>query len=256
MKFKLFLIAILSATANSLFAQNARFPSSGVIEFEKSVNMYALIQKNFSSNRVQSSLGNILDMYKKSNPQFKLLKSTLTFSPTKSLFSPDKDETVRNLFGMIQTEQPNITYTDLATGTFITQKSAFEETFLIKDTTRKINWKLTSEMRTIAGYECRRANAIIMDSLYVVAFYTDRIPVSGGPESFTGLPGMILGIALPHDHVTWFATKVTDREISSTEIKPPVKGKETNMNALKEVLLKGIKNWGENMHTYLKAFLL
>jgi len=28
-----------------------------------------------------------------------------------------------------------------------------------------------------------------------VAFYTDDIPVSGGPESFNGLPGMILQVA-------------------------------------------------------------
>ena len=29
----------------------------------------------------------------------------------------------------------------------------------------------------------------------VVAFYKDDIPVSGGPESFNGLPGMILQVA-------------------------------------------------------------
>jgi GLPGLI family protein len=48
----------------------------------------------------------------------------------------------------------------------------------------------------IAGFNCRRANAMIMDSIYVVAFYTDEILTTGGPESFSGLPGMILGVAL------------------------------------------------------------
>jgi len=32
-------------------------------------------------------------------------------------------------------------------------------------------------------------------SIDVVAFYTDDIPVSGGPESFDGLTGMILQVA-------------------------------------------------------------
>ncbi len=57
----------------------------------------------------------------------------------------------------------------------------------MQDSTRKITWKITDEMREIAGFSCRRANAIMLDSIYVVAFYTDQIPVSGGPESFSGL---------------------------------------------------------------------
>jgi GLPGLI family protein len=31
-----------------------------------------------------------------------------------------------------------------------------------------------------------------MDSVFIVAFYTDQIVTSGGPESFNELPGMIL----------------------------------------------------------------
>jgi GLPGLI family protein len=47
-----------------------------------------------------------------------------------------------------------------------------------------------------------------MDSIYVVAFYSDQIVVRGGPESFWGLPGMIMGVVLPHEYTTWYATKV------------------------------------------------
>ena len=34
------------------------------------------------------------------------------------------------------------------------------------------------------------------DTVYVVAFYTEDIPVSGGPEMFGGLPGMILELTV------------------------------------------------------------
>ena len=121
---------------------------------------------------------------------------------------------------------------------------------------RLITWKITDETREIAGYQCRRANAIIMDSVYVVAFYTDQIAVSGGPESFTGLPGMILGLALPHDNVTWFATKVTEMLVPEKDLAPPTKGKPVNDKGLSEVLMGAMKDWGEYGQSYLKAFLL
>jgi GLPGLI family protein len=95
-----------------------------------------------------------------------------------------------------------------------------------------------------------------MDSIYVVAFYTTEIPVSGGPESFSGLPGMILGVALPHENVTWFATKVTDNSIPPNVVVPPKKGKVTDNKGLFTTLQSVMKNWGEEAQPYLKAFLL
>ena len=153
-------------------------------------------------------------------------------------------------------DQTNIIYTDLLTSGSTTQKAIYEETFLVKDSVRKINWKITNETRDIAGYSCRRANALVMDSIYVVAFYTDEIPVSGGPESFTGLPGLILGLALPHENITWFATLVKDMPVAANTIIPPKKGKETNYKALVNTLEKVLKNKGSYARSALKAFLL
>ena len=153
-------------------------------------------------------------------------------------------------------EQNNIIYTDLSTSESISQKSVFEETFLLKDSVRKINWKITDETRNIAGYACRRANALVLDSIYVVAFYTDQIPVSGGPESFTGLPGLILGVALPRENITWFATMVKDAPIPATAVTPPKKGKATNYKDLVATLQNVMKSWGAYAQASLKAFLL
>ncbi|MGY0037582.1 GLPGLI family protein [Pedobacter sp. NJ-S-72] len=150
----------------------------------------------------------------------------------------------------------NTTYTDLNTKQQTTQKKVFEETFLVKDSTRVINWKITDETREIAGFNCRRANALVMDSIYVVAFYTDQIPVSGGPESFSGLPGMILGLALPHENVTWFAKTVADRPVAPNKLTPPAKGKVTDNKGLKLTLTAALKNWGEYAKGMYKAFLL
>ncbi|MES2828624.1 MAG: GLPGLI family protein [Bacteroidota bacterium] len=253
---KLVLLTISLLLAINLQAQNVRFPYDGIIEFEKSINMYALLKKT-AENSQDSYMRDYYDNYKKNQPQFKILQSTLIFSKNKTLFTPiAPTEASRGFMSDPSAEQPSTIFTDLASGTYISQKKVYEEQFLVKDSTRKINWKLTSELRTIAGYECRRANAIIMDSIYVVAFYTDKIPVSGGPESFTGLPGMILGVALPHENITWFAKTVTDKSIPPADMKVPAKGKVLDYKALKETINAALKDWGDYAKSALKAYLL
>src|SRR6185312_4595699 len=232
MKMKFLSITLLSALLlgiTSAFAQNAHFTNSGVIEYEKSVNMFALLKKQVDEFKDDSWLEQAYESYRKNQPQFKKLKSTLSFSDGRSEFVPAEPEESRMFFSNnAMVNQNNTIFTDFNSGTFISQKSVFEETFLVKDSTRKINWKITDETREIAGFMCRRANALILDSVYVVAFYTERIPTPSGPESFTGLPGMILGVALPHENITWFATKVTDMNIPDGKVVAPIKGKAVN----------------------------
>ncbi|MBC7566940.1 MAG: GLPGLI family protein [Pedobacter sp.] len=241
---------------STLNAQNVRFAPAGVIEFEKSINMYALMKKA-ADKSTNSYMRDMYDNYKKNNPQFRLLQSTLVFSAEKTLFTPIAPaEMTRGYFSDPMGEQNSTIFTDIANGTFTAQKKVYEETFLLKDSVRKIIWKLTSEVRTIAGYECRRANAVILDSIYVVAFYTDKIPVSGGPESFNGLPGMILGVALPHENVTWFAKTVIDKSIPAAEMKSPAKGKSADYKSLRATINSALKDWGDYAQAALKAFML
>ncbi|WP_419800545.1 GLPGLI family protein [Mucilaginibacter sp.] len=237
-------------------AQNTHFTTVGSIEFEKTINMYATIKKQINKDN-ESYMQQAYDQFKKTQPQFKKLKSTLYFSGNKTMFKPDAEENSQNgFFGSAQTTQNNTVLTDLATGTFVDQKKVFEETFLVKDSVRNINWKITDETRDIAGYTCRRANAIVLDSIYVVAFYTDEIAVSGGPESFTGLPGMILGVALPHENITWFATKVNEVTIDPKNLNPPTKGKPVNNKQLRTTLQAALKDWGDYAKESFKALLL
>ncbi len=248
---------LLLIISKPVCAQYARFVTDGVIEFEKTVNMFALIKKNITKDN-ESFLQPAFDQYRKSQPQFKKLKSTLTFSKDKTLFKPvEETEGNSGFFGTSPlVSQNNIIYTNLSEAGSVAQKKVYEETFLVKDSTRKISWKITDETREIAGYQCRRANAVILDSIYVVAFYTDKIPVPGGPESFTGLPGMILGVALPHENITWFATKVTDQSVPANALTPPAKGKLMNNKKLHETIMAALKDWGDYAQTALKAFSL
>ncbi len=253
----LFAIAALLLSGEMLFAQNAHFVNSGTIEYEKTVNMFAIFKRGINKDN-ESYLQPAFEQFKKNQPQFKKLKSILSFGDNKTMFMPVEDEAGTPGFwgDEAMVKQNNTTFTDLLAGTFVSQKSVFESTFLVKDSTRKIHWKITDETREIAGYVCRRANALVLDSVYVVAFYTDEIAVSGGPESFTGLPGMILGVALPHENITWFATKVTEATVDQKALNPPKKGKPVNGKQLMETLHAAMKDWGADANESLKAFSL
>ena len=251
----IFITCFLLLTGNMSVAQT-RFVTDGTIEFEKSINSFVVIKRQIdATNNAYELL--MFDQFKKTQPQFKTLKSTLSFSKDKTLFEPASvtdNKYVNFISGNPAFEQNNTIYTDLSANSMINQKLVFEQTFLLKDSPRKINWKITDETREIAGYSCRRANGIMLDSIYVVAFYAEAIPVSGGPESFSGLPGMILGVALPHDNVTWFATKVNDKPVPP--FKAPTKGKVATDKELRATLESALKNRGKQMPLMLKAFLL
>jgi GLPGLI family protein len=226
-------------------AQNTIFLSEGKIEFEKKINLYAQMDEDNSWTELE----------RKAMPQFKTTYFDLLFTRNKSLYRPGRENTDNNKLW----EQPadgNIVYSELDNEKSTSQKKVFEQVFLVQDSIRRIKWKITDENRVIAGFNCRRANAIIMDSIYVVAFYTDEILTTGGPESFTGLPGMILGVSLPHQHITWFATKVQAAKVADTEITAPQKGKKVTNPALKKTLQGSLEQWGKQGRNFIQAALL
>jgi GLPGLI family protein len=250
----IFLMLLVATSAN---AQNVRFVTQGAIVYEKKVNIYALMKAEIKKYPNDIYYVRMFEEYQKTQPQFKVLKSTLNFNKGRTLYTPEDESTGQSAWNNFTiAKQHNTVLTNVDNSTSITQKKVFEETYLVKDTTRKINWKITDEIRNIAGYDCRRANALIMDSIYVVAFYTDEISVSGGPETFTGLPGMILGVALPYEHVTWFATSVTDQPITDDKLKTPTKGKPVNNAQLFTILKAALKDWGIDANENLKALML
>ena len=227
-------------------AQYAAFLTQGNISFEKRVNTLALIQERFSKDDDVWEQ-QIIDAYKKAGIQFKTAHFNLAFKDEKTLYTPIADDAQQNTpSDFTSVANQNIVYSNLDKQQSIAFKTVFDDKFLIKDSTRKIHWKITDELRDIAGFRCRRANAIIMDSIYVVAFFTTEILTTGGPESFNGLPGMILGVALPHEHVTWFATKVSaSQPVTDADLMPPAKGKPVNKKEYYDKLRESLKDWGK-----------
>jgi GLPGLI family protein len=92
-----------------------------------------------------------------------------------------------------------------------------------------IKWKLTMEQMTIQGYPCFKAIGTTADSIGgpVEAWYAPTLPISSGPKSYGGLPGMILALKSGDNGAfVVYASKIEQRPLTAEEpIVKPDKGK-------------------------------
>ncbi|WP_342332057.1 GLPGLI family protein [Pedobacter sp. FW305-3-2-15-E-R2A2] len=209
---------LLISAWTGLKAQQLFIPY-GKISFEKKVNL----QRSLAEWDIPDEAKEKIKKYKSTNWE-------LSFNRTKSIFKSVKqeEEQTNNLFFDFAGEPENELYADYQKQNRVLKKRIMGDDYLLNDTIPKVDWKIMHDIRNIAGYECRKAIGKINDTVYVVAFYTDEILLRGGPEGFSGLPGMILGLAIPRYYTTWFATKVAAFTNPSTDIVPPSKGKKTD----------------------------
>ena len=229
----LYTILAVFFTASS-FAQQI-FITKGKIEYERKTNQHAFMEENSVWD----------EMAKKNMPKFITFYFDLIFKDGKTIYKTGREPETRQpkFWGVFAAD--NTIATNLDSGTSVTQKSVYGDMFLISDSVRKIDWKIQSEIREIAGFECRKAVGKIMDSIVVIAFYTDEIIPSGGPESFNGLPGMILGIAIPRMHTTWYATKLELEEVREKDLEAPKRGKKYTGANFRVEVKNILKNWGD-----------
>lgn len=202
--------------------------SSGKITYERKMNLWADLKETH------------FEGFKKMIPEYKTDRFVLTFDTGRSLYTPAG---AQQKLMMPLPASENVVFTDFTTGWQTASKTVFEKTFIIEEALRKATWKIKDDFRDIAGFNCRRATTILFDSVFVVAFYTDEIIPSAGPESFHGLPGAILGLVINRLHTTWYATAVEATEVDRKQLTAPSKGNKTSMAALRDHLNGMIKNF-------------
>jgi len=237
---KIFLsvLAILYASLSS-----GQFTGNGKIYFERKTNLKMSMKYEWGDDNGDNPW--MAAMLEKM-PKYLTSYFTLSFNESKSMYAFDKDEEIKMpMFGGKGPARENLVITDFTLKKVTAQKEIYETNFIVTDSFKKLQWKIEDEIRPIAGYSCRKAVTTICDSVVVVAFYTDQIMVSGGPESFNGLPGMILGLAVPRLYTTWFATRVELEPFDDKTIKEMKKGKNVSTPQLMTELSKSLKDWGK-----------
>ena len=153
---------------------------------------------------------------------------------------------------------------------FTNQQETFGKQFIIKDQLQPIEWELHGETKNIGDYTCYKATyskqieassvmtfsssddedknedskvSSEMKTITVTAWYTPQIPVSNGPESYQGLPGLILEIN--DGDLTILCSKITINPDKKIEISEPKKGKQVSQKEYDEIMKKKMKEMSE-----------
>jgi GLPGLI family protein len=208
----------------------------GKITFERKTNLY----KKFKNN------GDVKEWLKEEDKN-KVDIFELYFNDSLSIFKPQESDLVER---MSWSTTKNVVYQNKSTNKRLTEKKIWGEAFLVADTIRSFNWKITDSKRSICGYQCRKAIWKANDTTRIYAWFCSEINATIGPESFVGLPGTILGLATEDGGVIYFAKSIDVVKPELTVLLPKKsKQKIYQSSELKAQLEKdfGKEKWGKMM---------
>ncbi len=206
----------------------------------------------------------------------------LLFSGNKSLWQylPDaRSEGDANTFaggGMIirmAGGTNDVSFHDFANSLKVDQCEIGQKSFVVTDTIRKLEWKLTEETKKIKEYTVKKAvtsvtgsrmsismengemkRTQIADTSLVVAWFTTDIPVSAGPADYQGqLPGVILELDINKGQTVYTATEISSK-VNSGKIKEPREGKKLTAAEYAIERQKILEEMRKNMPTGAGSF--
>ena len=249
------MIALISIST-SIAAQM----KEGKISYERKINMH----RNLPDPQMKSMI-----------PEFRTDKFELIFNEAVSLFRSVVDDEAPDPFanaggggggGMrMNFRMPTAnTYTDLAKQTQYEERAFFEKEFLIIDSLKQYKWKLSEETKTIAKQLCKKATTMISapqirmrvsmggggnntdttantprapKETELVVWYAENIPVSFGPDNYSGLPGVIMEIDQDNGATVTTAVEVSTK-YPKKELVAPTKGDKMNRAQFQENMQK------------------
>lgn len=228
-------VSLAFAVSFIIFSSYAQeFISKASIEYEVKTNIKKTMGTGFWE-----------DMMKDKMPDFKTAYYTYTFANNQSIYKFDHWNVKDNLPQFAkQNAEDNIWFFDFNAQSFSMQKSVYGSNFYVQDSIPEIKWKLSNESRVIAGFNCRKAVGVILDSVYVFAFYSNELMIPGGPCSISGLPGAILGLTIPRLYTSWIATQIMVNDIKVSSIKAPTAKKYYTYPSLVSTIQERSKEWG------------
>ena len=234
----------------------------GKISYERKINMH----RNLPDPQMKSMI-----------PEFRTDKFELIFNESVSLFRSVVDEEAPDPFanaggggggGMrFNFRMPSAnTYTDLAKQMQYEGREFFEKEFLIVDSLKQYKWKLSEETKMIAKQLCKKATTMITapqvmrmrvsmgrggenntdttantprapKETELVDWYAENIPVSFGPDSYSGLPGVIMEIDQDNGANVTTAVEVSAK-YPKKELVAPTKGEKMNRVQFQENMQK------------------
>jgi GLPGLI family protein len=146
---------------------------------------------------------------------------------------------------MIQIKEPeSFIYFDYAKKQIVEETEFMSRRFLITTPTDTTKWQITGNQKEILGYKCIEAKLVGSDE-GIKAWFAPEISVSTGPDSYTGLPGLILALATEEGDLEIEATEIEMGEIDSNLIKKPKKGKKVSHDEFAKIRSEKMKEMEE-----------
>lgn len=140
-------------------------------------------------------------------------------------------------------------YKDLTTNptTYYKEVDAGVKQYLIKETPN-FNWKITREKSEVNGYKVTKAEGVMMDSIKVTAWYAPEVNLKDGPQTLSGLPGLIIKAEYEANNAKIIFTlkelNITDKEL---KVNLPTKGIVVSEKEFMEEMLKLQQQFKEMM---------
>ncbi len=140
-------------------------------------------------------------------------------------------------------------YTDISNGNTLSATELMGKKFLVSGTSQEYSWKMTGESKQVGSYLCQKA--IHKDSTStIVAWFSPMIPVSIGPDQYSGLPGVILHIDINDGDRTITAQEVNLKVLEKNVIIRPTEGeaiRQEEFESLREEKMEEMrKEFGDN----------
>ena len=170
------------------------------------------------------------EQMKSTVPNFRTSMFTLDFADNQSFYKiqeeePDITENTGNGNMIMRFAGTNAEYyKNFSTQRQVEKKELADKDYIIEDSLRHMDWKLLDGSKLILGYPCKKASGKTARGTEVEAWYTEDIPVSSGPETFHGLPGMILQVNINKAEFVITAVSI-DKTADRKALKAPAKGK-------------------------------
>ncbi len=255
---KIIVTTIIFIVTNVIGAQN--FQGIATYKSKRQMN----IQMGDSSQANSEMHSRMMEMLKKQFEKTYILtfnKEESVFKEEESLEAPQPQGVV---MVMVDMGGSDIFYKNTKEERYTNQNETFGKVFLIKDKLEKQDWKLGSETKNIGDYTCYKATMTRerpvmqegfeerneeenkepeMEEYTITAWYTPQIPVSNGPRSYYGLPGLILEVNDGSE--TMICSKIVLNPKDQVEISEPTKGKEVTQEKFNKIMEKKQKEMRE-----------
>ncbi len=211
----------------------------GVIDFEHKMNMH----KTISADNAQM---------KAMIPEFRITKNRLFFNPSTSFYTNVEEEENQDIntshdganvqIKMNRPQQDIFRNLDNSTYAMLTDFAG--KKFRVEDSLKTMAWKFVDETKKIAGYDCKKAIFHNEDNKQdIIAWYSEALVCASGPQTFWGLPGMILGVDINDGLQVITAQKITLKNVSN-DLKTPSGGKKITAKEFKKIRDDYMKEMG------------